>query len=74
MKKFILAFTAIVSLTVISCRQEEDVLSAEDMATIKIIETNRNAVISNSDQGVKRDSATNSTMKIEGEIQRPPRK
>lgn len=42
MKKIILAFPVILSFTAISCRENEEVSSVEDMAMIKLTETNRN--------------------------------
>lgn len=42
MKKLLLVSVALVSISVISCRQEE-MLSTEDMATLKIIEKSNTA-------------------------------
>lgn len=77
MKKFFLPVAAFLCLIAVSCRQGDDVLSAEDIATIKIIEANRNDDSSNSDQNFKVDSTDyvgNSHYDIDGEIQAPPRK
>ncbi|MFC6269500.1 hypothetical protein [Frigoriflavimonas asaccharolytica] len=76
MKKFILTFATILLITIVSCRKTDDVLSAEDIATIKVIESN-NSGSSDSNQTMKSDSTQNNeftTQTFDGEIQSPPRK
>lgn len=38
MKKMLFFVAAIISLTVVSCRQQEDILSPQDVATLKVIQ------------------------------------
>lgn len=75
MKKITLAIATILMITAVSCRQEEEILSNEDIANMKIIENNRNNESSNSNQTMKNDSTQNNQFNnIDGEIQPPPRK
>ncbi|MFC6269499.1 hypothetical protein [Frigoriflavimonas asaccharolytica] len=77
MKKFILVSATMLLITAVSCRQTDDVLSTEDIATIKVIESNRNNESSDSNYTMKSDSIQYNeftTQTFDGEIQSPPRK
>lgn len=78
MKKFTIASATLLVLTVISCRNSEDVLTNDDYETISRIEENRNTRPVDSSSIMKKDSTANyynsTTDYLDGEIQSPPRK
>lgn len=77
MKKIILSISAFLVIASVSCRQSDDILTNEDVTTIKMIESNREDGPTNSDTKKIGDSATNSNNEIiyiDGEIVQPPRR
>lgn len=77
MKKITIAIATILVISAVSCRQEDEILSNEDITTMNIIESNRTQQSSNSNQTMKSDSTLTSQTEIsfiDGEIQPPPRK
>lgn len=74
MKNFILAFAAIASFTVVSCRQSNDDISYEDASTLKIIENNRISKEHSSNDAAKNNDSINTSNQYDGEIQIPPRR
>lgn len=74
MKNLILTFAALVSLTVVSCRQADDILSNEDVTTIQIIEANRTMRMSAPDMKNDTINNNNTINRNDGEIAPPPRK
>lgn len=71
MKKTILFSIGVLSILFVSCRQNEDILSNEDVTTLKIIQKNRNT----------RDTLSVKTFKIDtlsrlsefDDVVRPPK-
>ncbi|MFC6268927.1 hypothetical protein [Frigoriflavimonas asaccharolytica] len=77
MKTFSLAIATLLVISAVSCRQEDEILSTEDLQTIKIIETNRKHESSKYSQELVVDSVQTieSPKKyLDGEIVPPPRK
>jgi hypothetical protein len=74
MKKLSLTFGfAIVLLSINSCRQDDVILSSDDVANLKIIQTKRINTVNKNSSVVKRDSTLiNSTLK-QDEWVKPPK-
>ena len=74
MKKLSLTFGfAIVFLSINSCRQDDVILSSDDVANLKIIQTKRINTVNKNSSVVKRDSTLiNSTLK-QDEWVKPPK-
>lgn len=74
MKKLSLTFGfAIVLLSINSCRQDDVILSSDDAANLKIIQTKRINTVNKNSSVVKRDSTLiNSTLK-QDEWVKPPK-
>ena len=74
MKKLSLIFGfAIVLLSINSCRQDDVILSSDDAANLKIIQTKRINTVNKNSSVVKRDSTLiNSTLK-QDEWVKPPK-
>lgn len=71
MKNFILAFAAIVSLTVISCREADEIANFEDASTLQKISNDRT---SRGGDSIQVNSAANAADQLDGEIVQPPRR
>ena len=73
MKKFLLLFSfLLVSMTMYSCRQNEDILSNDDVTNLRIIQNTRSNRLSNQlNNTTKRDSTT-VTFK-QDELVKPPK-
>ncbi len=74
MKKLSLTFGfAIILLSINSCRQDDVILSSDDVANLKIIQTKRINTVNKNSSVVKRDSTLiNSTLK-QDEWVKPPK-
>ena len=77
MKKIILSISAFALIATVSCRQSDDILTSEDVTTISMIESNRDAQNTDADTQKGNDSTTVSGDEIyylDGEIVQPPRR
>lgn len=72
MKKFLLLFSfLLVSMTMYSCRQNEDILSNDDVTNLRIIQNTRSNRLSSQLNNTRRDSTT-VTFK-QDELVKPPK-
>ena len=73
MKKFLLLFSfLLVSMTMYSCRQNEDILSNDDVTNLRIIQNTRSNRLSNQLNNTARRDSTTVTFK-QDELVKPPK-
>ena len=73
MKKFLLLFSfLLVSMTMYSCRQNEDILSNDDVTNLRIIQNTRSNRLSNQLNNTTRRDSTTVTFK-QDELVKPPK-
>ena len=76
MKKLaVIAAVVFTTLTVQSCRQSDDVLTPEEIATLqKVQDSSTNSIHNNSTNTINNNQGTGTPSNLDGEILPPPRR
>lgn len=75
MKNILIISSALIGLVFTSCRQNDDILSSEDAATLEIIQKQNNHVNSNINQNSGVASSPNTTVQTSfAEVIPPPKR